>query len=171
MIDGVKFFTQTAFEDERGELWTTWDKSWCDIDFVRDKVSTSKFWTLRGIHGDFKSHKLVSCIYGRLFFVLVDNRKDSPTYLQHQTLYLRSPGSVKDSILIPPGVGNGFVVLSESAVFNYKWSYPGEYPDVDEQFSLRWNDPKLNIRWPIFSTDIASYPFIMSDRDKNAPLL
>ena len=74
-----------SFRDERGELWTTWDKSWLSIDFNRDKVSTSLKDVVRGLHGDYKSHKLVSCIVGELFFVIVDNRKESETYLQHET--------------------------------------------------------------------------------------
>jgi dTDP-4-dehydrorhamnose 3,5-epimerase len=45
--------------------------------------------------------------------------------------------------------GNGFLVLSDQSVFHYKWSYPGEYPDVKDQFTLKWNDPTINIEWPI----------------------
>ena len=43
---------------------------------------------------------------------------------------------------------NGHLVLSDEATFFYKWSYPGEYPDVKDQFSLKWNDPKIKIYWP-----------------------
>ena len=49
----------------------------------------------------------------------------------------------------PPGVGNGFLVLSDSSVFHYKWSYEGEYPDVDQQFTIKWDDKNININWPI----------------------
>jgi len=45
--------------------------------------------------------------------------------------------------------GNGFLVLSHHSVFHYKWAYPGEYPDVKDQFTLKWNDPNINIDWPI----------------------
>lgn len=152
-----------SFRDERGELWTTWDKSWLSIDFNRDKVSTSLKDVVRGLHGDYKSHKLVSCIVGELFFVIVDNRKDSETYLQHETRILSDKR--KEFILLPPGFANGFAVLSEFAVFNYKWSYVGEYPDVEDQFSLRWNDPKLRISWPRIDSPI------LSDRDNQSKLL
>jgi dTDP-4-dehydrorhamnose 3,5-epimerase len=54
--------------------------------------------------------------------------------------------------------------LSEVAIFNYKWSYSGKYPDVDEQFTLRWDDDRININWPVKEP-------ILSERDKNAPLL
>lgn len=158
----VLTFTTDSFKDSRGELWTTWDKSWLSINFNRDKVSTSCKNVVRGLHGDFKSHKLVSCIYGELFFVIVDNRQNSPTYLKHTTQILSS--DKKEFVLLPPGFANGFAVLSDFAVFNYKWSYEGEYPDVGDQFSLRWNDPLLNIKWPIDSP-------ILSDRDKTALLI
>ena len=55
----------------------------------------------------------------------------------------------KKQVLIPPRVGNGFLVLSDSSVFHYKWSYPGSYPDVDDQFTIKWNDPEYNIYWPV----------------------
>ena len=62
-------------------------------------------------------------------------------------------------VLVPPGVGNAFLVLSEHSVFSYKWSYPGEYPDVKDQFTIKWNDERLNIDWPIDNP-------ILQQRDK-----
>ena len=70
----------------------------------------------------------------------------------------------KLSVLVPPGFGNGHLVLSDEAVFYYKWAYEGEYPDVKDQFSLRWNDPKLKIEWGIENP-------ILSTRDQNSKLL
>ena len=52
-------------------------------------------------------------------------------------------------VLLPPGFGNGFCVMSESAVFSYKLAYDGEYSDVDQQFTLKWDDSRVNINWPI----------------------
>ena len=54
---------------------------------------------------------------------------------------------------------NGHLILSDEATFYYKWSYDGEYPDVKDQFTLKWNDPKINIHWPILNP-------ILSNRDK-----
>ena len=62
-------------------------------------------------------------------------------------------------VLVPPGVGNGFLVLSNNSVFNYKWCYTGEYPDVEDQFTIKWNDKRLNIDWPIANP-------ILQQRDK-----
>jgi dTDP-4-dehydrorhamnose 3,5-epimerase len=50
-------------------------------------------------------------------------------------------------ILIPPGMGNAFYVKSSSAIYHYKLAYSGNYIDADEQFTIAWNDPLLNIKW------------------------
>ena len=146
---GVKIFEPDVFTDFRGDLWTTWkrDEFPVDLDFNHDKVSTSRKDVLRGIHGDFKSFKLITCLYGQMFFILVDNRKDSETYLQWNSMILDD--KKRKLVLIPPGVGNGFLVLSDYVIFSYKWQYAGKYPDVNEQFTIKWNDNRLNIDWPI----------------------
>jgi len=148
-IAGVKVIQPDVHVDFRGDLWTIWNKNETNIplEFNHDKVSTSRQSVLRGIHGDFKSHKLVTCLYGELYFVIVDNRKNSPTYMEYDSMILDDRS--RKQVLLPPGVGNGFVVLSKNSVFHYKWSYEGNYPDVDKQFTIKWNDPRLNIDWPI----------------------
>ena len=158
-IEGVKTMEPDVFTDYRGDLWTTWRKNKFpyDIEFNHDKVSTSRKNVLRGIHGDFKSFKLITCLFGELYFILVDNRKHSATYLEYQPMILDD--RKRKMVLVPPGVGNAFLVLSEHSVFSYKWSYPGEYPDVKDQFTIKWNDPSWNINWPIDSP-------ILQQRDK-----
>ena len=153
----VKILEPDVHTDYRGDLWTVWNEKHSNTIFNHDKVSTSRRNVLRGIHGDFKSTKLVSCLYGELYFVVVDNRKESDTFLQwdHMILDDRS----RKMVLIPPGFGNAFLVMSHKSVFFYKWSYEGEYPDVQDQFTIKWNDPRLNINWPI------DYPILQS-RDK-----
>ena len=148
-IDGVKIFEPDVFTDFRGDLWTTWKKDEFpfDLDFNHDKVSTSRKDVLRCIHGDFKSFKLITCLFGQLFFILVDNRKDSKTYLQWNSMILDE--RKRKLVLIPPGIGNAFLVLSDYSIFSYKWSYNGEYPDIEDQFTIKWNDKRLNINWPI----------------------
>ena len=140
--------TASCYSDYRGDLWTVWNRSDFakDVDFNHDKVSVSRKNVLRGIHGDFKSSKLVTCLHGEIYFVAVDNRKDSKTYLQWDWTMLS--GHNKKSVFLPPGFGNGFYVLSEEAVFHYKWSYEGKYPDVDDQFTIKWNDSRINVDWP-----------------------
>ena len=156
-IDGVTVFQPDVFTDYRGDLWTLWKEGKHQISFNHDKVSTSRQNVIRGIHGDSKSWKLVTCLHGELYFVVADPRKGSPTEGCWDWLILDSKS--RKQVLLPPGVGNGFAVLSESSVFHYKWSYPGGYPDVDEQFTIKWNDPSWSINWPIDNP-------ILQQRDK-----
>tara|TARA_Y100001973_G_C5191008_1_gene330989 strand:- start:1092 stop:1568 length:477 start_codon:yes stop_codon:yes gene_type:complete len=146
-IKDVEVFTPDVYTDFRGDLWTLWKEGDHVLKFNHDKVSTSRQNVLRGIHGDQKSWKLITCLYGEMYFVVVDNREHSSTYKQWDWLILDD--KTKKQVLIPPKVGNGFLVLSDSSVFHYKWSYPGSYPDVDDQFTIKWNDPEYNIYWPI----------------------
>ena len=153
-IKDIQVKTPDVHTDYRGDLWTLWKN---DGQYNHDKVSTSRKNVIRGIHGDFKSTKLVTCLYGELYFVVVDNRKNSSTYMQWDHIILDDRS--RKQVLLPPGVGNGFCVLSHKSVFHYKWSYPGKYPDVKDQFTIRWDNPSLNINWPI------NFP-ILSSRDK-----
>lgn len=145
----IKVIEPNCYSDYRGDLWTLWKEgdTLPGIKFNHDKVSTSRKHVLRGIHGDKKSTKLITCLYGEIYFVIVDNRPLSETYLQWDWMMLT--GSNKKSVLVPPGFGNGFLVMSDESVFHYKWSYEGDYPDVKDQFTIKWNDPKINIDWPI----------------------
>jgi len=157
LIKDVVIRNQDAFTDYRGDLYTTWKEGDFDLKFNHDKVSTSRKNVLRGIHGDSKSWKLVTCLYGDIYFVIVDNRETSETFLKWDSMTLNS--SNKKQVLVPPGVGNGFLVMSDQCVFHYKWAYTGTYADVDEQFTIKWDDPIIGIDWPIDNP-------ILSRRDK-----
>lgn len=157
MLDGIIVRQDNAFEDHRGSYWTVWEEGRYDLNFNHDKFSYSKKNVLRGLHGDNKSWKLVSCVFGEIFFVIVNNKKDHRDYLKHETLYLSSKN--KKQVIIPPGFANGHLCISEECLFYYKWSYSGNYPDVKDQFSLKWNDARLKINWPIKNP-------VLSDRDK-----
>ncbi|MHA1987683.1 MAG: dTDP-4-dehydrorhamnose 3,5-epimerase family protein [Promethearchaeota archaeon] len=159
-IKGVQIIEPSVHMDHRGDLWTFYKQDEFlikDLVFNHDKFSTSRKNVLRGIHGDFKSWKLITCVYGELYFVVVDNRKESKTYRKWNSMILDD--KKRKIVLLPPGVGNGFLVLSDDSVFSYKWSYPGKYPDVEDQFTIKWNDPTLNIDWPITNP-------ILHERDK-----
>ena len=101
---------------------------------------------LRGIHGDNKSWKLVTCIFGTIDQVIVDCRQDSPTFYEWEKYEISSDRRLL--VLLPPGMGNAYYVKSETALYHYKLAYRGSYFDADRQFSLKWNDPKINIDWP-----------------------
>jgi dTDP-4-dehydrorhamnose 3,5-epimerase len=153
----VKIFQPDSFEDYRGELYTLFKQEEHELVFNHDKVSVSKQNVLRGLHGDSKAWKLITCLAGEIYLVVVDNRPSSDTYLTWDSIILT--GKNRKQVLVPPMFANGHLVLSSEATFFYKWSYPGEYPDVKDQFTLKWNDPRINITWPI------SNP-ILSERDK-----
>ena len=152
ILEEVTFITPDIFNDSRGSLYTTFLKDKFEnllpqnISFLHDKFAVSKKNVLRGIHGDFFSWKLITCVSGRIFQVIVDNRKDSKNYLKYDSVIIDS--SSPYSVLIPPGFGNAFQVLSKEAVYHYKLAYLGGYRDADEQFTLKWNDNRINIIWP-----------------------
>ena len=85
ILKDIQEYTPSSYEDFRGELFTTWKKDEFknifgrELEFVHDKTSVSKKHVLRGIHGDYKSWKLMICNYGELYYVVVDNRPESPT--------------------------------------------------------------------------------------------
>ena len=79
---------KSSFKDKRGFYWTTWKKgSFKKIKFNHDKFSISKKNTLRGLHCDFKSWKMVTCVFGKLLLVVVDMKKNSKNYLKSEKFY------------------------------------------------------------------------------------
>lgn len=162
LLPEVKVHTETRFLDSRGALWTTWNQKYSHLTFNHDKVSVSNKNVLRGLHCDSKSWKLITCLQGKIQLVVVDFRKDSPNYLNHMSMILSEEEPT--TVLIPPMFANGHLVLSDKAIFFYKWSYPGEYPDTDCQYSLNWKDPSIGINWMVEDP-------ILSERDKNSKYL
>jgi|TARA_B110000495_G_C22655381_1_gene388292 dTDP-4-dehydrorhamnose 3,5-epimerase len=159
----IKILKKNSFKDRRGLLWTTWKKGeFNPINFNHDKFSYSKKKVLRGLHCDFKSWKMITSVYGRFLLVVVNMKKNSKNYLKHKKWIIDHKKPTL--ILIPPYYANGHLCLSDECVFHYKWSYKGKYIDASKQNSYRWNDPKLNIKWPIIKP-------ILSKRDKNSKLL
>ncbi len=155
----IKTFSNTAFADNRGIYWTSWKKKeYPKINFVHDKFSISKKNVLRGLHGDKKTWKLVSCVFGKVFFVIVNYDRKSKDYLKHKSFILSHKNRLQ--VLVPPNYLNGFLCLTNTCVFHYKLSYKGNYFDVKDQFSLKWNDKKLKIKWPQIKK------LILSRRDK-----
>ena len=163
-LPDVAIIQPDIFYDYRGEYIETWNvenyKVFGDIEFKQDDISTSVKHTLRGLHGDFETWKLVSCMYGSLLQVVVDMREDSETYLQYDMFSINDKN--RKQILVPPGFANGHLVMSEFGIFSYKQSTL--YQGAKAQFTVRWDDPKVNIAWPINNP-------ILSSRDKNAKLL
>lgn len=138
--------------DLRGNIYTSYNVELYQeilprgLNFIHDKFALSQHNVLRGLHGDSKTWKLVSCVYGELYEVVVDMRPESPTYKKWDAFILNSDDYTQ--VLIPPRFVNGYYVKSEQAVFHYKLAYTGEYIDAGEQMTLRWDDPELGICWP-----------------------
>jgi dTDP-4-dehydrorhamnose 3,5-epimerase len=162
----VVIIQPSVFVDYRGEYIETWNVEHYkvfnkgDIIFKQDDISTSIKHTLRGLHGDFKTWKLVQCVYGSLLQVVVDMRPNSETYLKYELFPITDKN--RTQILIPPGFANGHLVMSDFGIFSYKQSTL--FRGTEDQFTIKWNDPKINIPWPIENP-------ILSLRDKNAKLL
>ena len=159
----VRKLINSSFKDSRGYYWTSWKQNLMkNIKFKHDKFSLSKKNVLRGLHGDNKTWKLVSCPYGKFILVVVNCVKKSKDYLKWRSWILSHENGLQ--ILIPPNYANGHLCLSDKCLFHYKLAYRGSYHDADKQFSIRWNDPKLKIEWGIKRP-------ILSNRDRKTKLL
>lgn len=163
VLNNVKIITPTVFTESRGAIWTSYRQKELSellpngLNFSHDKFSVSRQNVLRGIHGDHKTWKLVSCISGTIFQVAVDLRKTSRTYLKWEGFWLGDNN--RQMVLIPPGIGNAFYANTDGAVYHYKLAYDGVYSDFDSQFTVAWNDARINIDWPVQAP-------ILSERDQ-----
>jgi dTDP-4-dehydrorhamnose 3,5-epimerase len=159
-LDKVKLIRPpTIFEDFRGYYVETYNQdiyrqAGIDIEFKQDDISVSRQHTLRGIHGDQDTWKLVSCLQGTFYLLVVNNDPASAQYKQWQGFTLSETNRLQ--VLIPPKFGNGHLVLSEWATFHYKQNT--NYNRAG-QFTLFWNDPAFNFWWPL------KEPLIISQRD------
>lgn len=159
-LEGVVVITPpTCFEDHRGEYVEIYNEriykeAGIQYDFIQDDISISTRHVLRGIHGDATTAKLVSCLHGKFYLVVVNWDESSPQYRQWTAITLSDKN--RRQVLIPPKFGNGHLVLSESAIFHYKQTT--EY-NRSGQFTVLWNDPSVKIWWPVKTP-------ILSQRDE-----
>ena len=148
-LDGVlQIQPSSVFEDFRGQYVELYNKSAMEaagiaLDFVEDDISVSSRHVLRGLHGDRRTWKLISCLSGRFYLVVVNNDSESPQYREWVSFTLSEDNRMQ--VLVPPNFANGHLVMSEQAIFHYKQS--ATY-DRESQFTLMWNDPELDIWWP-----------------------
>lgn len=159
-VEGLKAIKYSAHEDFRGNIYTTFRRqSLMSLGgmFDHDKFSHSKKNVLRGFHADYKSKKIVTCVFGSVLQVFCDFREGSPTYLNTHSVTLNHSDLL--SYYVPVGVLNAYYVQSELAVYHYKYDYVGDYADVTDQITVAWNDPLIGFEWP------TSRP-ILSERDR-----
>jgi len=127
-----------------------------DIKFIQDDISISDKNVLRGIHGDEYTWKLISCLYGKFYFIVVNCDKESKDFGKWTSFVLSD--SNRYQVLVPPKYGNSHLILSDKATFHYKQTtYYGNIKD--KQFTYKYDDKRFNIVWPI------SNP-ILSKRDR-----
>ena len=158
-LDNVLLIKPDIFEDYRGEYVETYNekdykKNGIDIKFIQDDISISSKHVLRGIHGDSETWKLVSCMYGKFYLVVVNCDKKSKHFGKWQSFDLSDRNRLQ--VLIPPLHGNAHLVLSDLAIFHYKQS---TYYNPKKQFTYKWNDGRFKIWWPITNP-------ILSQRDE-----
>lgn len=151
-LPGVLKIKRKPFEDHRGLYCAIYRKkeyfdAGIDIDFSAEVDSSFSIKNvLRGLHGDPKTWKLICCTYGELYLVVLNYDEKSPYFGKWESFILTSNNCLQ--VLIPPMHANGHLILSSNgAEFHYNQSE--EYTDGKNQFSVRWNDPRFNIQWPI----------------------
>lgn len=167
-IEGLVILKPKVFRDERGYFAETYNArefrkaTGCEVEFVQDNQAMSSYGVLRGLHfqkGEHAQAKLVRVTVGRVFDVAVDLRPASPTFGRHIGVELSSDNF--HQLFIPRGFAHGYVVLSETAVFQYKtdnFYCPGS------EGAVLWNDPELAIDWQLPESDI-----ILSEKDRKNP--
>jgi len=150
-IPDVVLLTPRVFGDERGFFLETFRQSLFEehcgnFQFVQDNHSKSRQGILRGLHYQLKQPqgKLVRVTRGEVYDVAVDMRAGSPTFGQWVGVTLSEEN--KQMLWVPPGFAHGFYVMSEEAEFLYKCT---DYYAPGDEVSVRWDDPELNIEWPL----------------------
>lgn len=165
-IPDLKLIEPEVFKDERGFFFESFnqkifnDALGSEITFVQDNHSKSKKGVLRGLHYQkppFSQGKLIRVIYGEIFDIALDIRKDSSTFGQWVSETLSAKN--KKQLWIPEGFAHGFLVLSEEAEIAYKTT---QFYSKEHEKQIKYNDQKLNIRWPKMTQ------YYLSDSDHNA---
>jgi dTDP-4-dehydrorhamnose 3,5-epimerase len=148
-LPNVRIIQPYVYDDFRGEYVEIWNETEYkdkvgNIKFVQDDISVSRQHVLRGLHGDGETWKLVSCLSGAFYLVVLNYDRDSDHFGKWISVTLSDKN--RKQVLIPPKHANGHLVLSEKAIFHYKQN---TYYNPKGQFTILWNDPKFNIWWPI----------------------
>jgi dTDP-4-dehydrorhamnose 3,5-epimerase len=152
-LDGVVVIEPNVFNDQRGYFFETYNQNryqeaGIKSNFVQDNLSFSKKGTLRGMHYQHPHDqaKLVQVIQGEVFDVVVDIRRESPTF--GKWIGQNISDENKQQIFVPEGFAHGFCVLSETALFHYKCS---DFYAPECEGGIHWSDPDVAIDWPLDS--------------------
>lgn len=164
---GLYLFEPRVFEDDRGYFFESyskklWKESGVELTFVQDNESRSQYGTVRGLHYQLPPYgqdKLVRVTQGKVKDIVVDLRKDQPTYGQSFAVELSHDNKMQ--MLIPQGFAHGFITLSETAVFNYKCT---NLYNKESEAQINPLDKTLNLDWGLPIKDL-----IFSEKDKSGP--
>lgn len=157
-LNGFLVIEPLCFQDERGFFLETYQETRyraagiTDV-FVQDNQSRSIKGVLRGMHFQVKhpQAQIVTVMRGRIFDVGIDLRSDSPTFGQWYGVELSDVGPRQ--IYMAPGIAHGFCVLSDWADLHYKVS---RNYDANDEGGMFWNDPDVNIKWPLAEPEVNS---------------
>ncbi len=161
-IPGVILVRPRRFEDDRGAFCETyrediWTQAGISARFVQDNSAWSRrAGTVRGLHFQLPPHaqaKLVRVVRGRIFDVVVDLRRDSPTFCRWESFELDADS--RWQLFVPKGLAHGYMTLVDDTEVAYKVD---AYYAPQAEDGIRWNDPELSIRWP-------DLPPIVSQKD------
>ena len=163
-FEGLIIIKPKIFSDERGYFFESFNKpefaqAGINIEFVQDNQSLSQINVLRGLHFQcppFEQGKLVRVLNGSVLDVVVDIRKNSPTYGKYFSIILTE--KEKNMLYIPPGFAHGFLTLENNTVFSYKCT--NVYNKSSED-AILWNDPTLGISWGVTNP-------VISEKDRKA---
>jgi dTDP-4-dehydrorhamnose 3,5-epimerase len=165
-IPDVVLVRPRVFGDARGFFFESWEErkfaaAGCDAKFVQDNHSRSTRHTLRGLHYQIQhaQGKLVRVVAGTVFDVAVDIRRSSPTFGRWVSVTLSDENH--HMVWIPAGFAHGFLVLSDFADFVYRCT---DYYSPAHERAILWNDPDLNIEWPLASGEAP----VLSAKDAQA---
>lgn len=164
---GVIILKPNIFEDKRGYFFESYNqkifsREGINFNFVQDNQARSTYGVVRGLHYQLEPHaqtKLIRVLEGEILDVIVDIRKQSPTYGRHFAIRLSAENKLQ--LLIPRGFAHGYSVLSEVAEVFYKCD---AYYQKESEGGVLWNDPELHIDWMVPSDKVS-----VSEKDKLYP--
>jgi dTDP-4-dehydrorhamnose 3,5-epimerase len=167
-LKGCFVIEPTIFKDDRGYFFESFNhREFCkaigqEVNFVQDNQSYSKKGVLRGLHfqkGEHAQAKLVSVLDGRIQDVVVDLRKNSPTFGEHLSIELGNEN--KRQLFVPRGFAHGFLTLSESARVLYTCD---NYYNKSAEGGIRYDDQKLKLEWQLNTSDL-----VLIEKDRKLP--
>ena len=154
-LKNVLVLKHFCFEDHRGTYEELYNKeeytriikelTGHELEFLEDNIAKSSKHVLRGFHGDDRTWKLVTCLKGKFYIVVLNYDNDSPDFGKWQSFVTSAENKMQ--VLIPPKYGHAYLVMSDEAIFHYKQSCV--YQGMKRQFTVQHNDSRFNIWWPV----------------------